>query len=305
MIWPTTEFIWRETMLQLRRERLIAVSTISTVAVLLVLLGANLLFIQNLQLWTGRAAAEVEVSAYFNKDLDRLDAQRIARTVAAWPEVRQAQFVPREEGWKQLRSGLTSASKLEGLDASILPDAIHVKAVDASQVRGIAKKLATMEGVKTVIPSPEAKSRAGDFAEKMVRFQKTVGLIGLIVAIVVGVAGMFIVHNTVRLALHARWREIYIMQLVGATRALVAAPFLLEGAIHGAVGATVACCLLVPAHMYLRTVAHRAAPFFLLQPDSTLIPFSICMVVGGAVLGVIGSSFSMRRFMRRRPEWHG
>ena len=72
MIWPTTEFVWRETMLQLRRERLIAVSTISTVAVLLVLLGANLLFIQNLQLWTGRAAAEVEVSAYFNKDLDDL-----------------------------------------------------------------------------------------------------------------------------------------------------------------------------------------------------------------------------------------
>lgn len=297
MIWQTLNFVWRETLLQLRRERLIAVSTISIVAVLLVLLGANLLFILNLRLWTGRTAAEVEVAAYFEKGFDRLSAQRVARTIATWPEVESARFVSREEGWQQLQKSLAGSVKLRGFDASVLPDAVHVKVHDPKQAEPVAKKLLKTEGIKDV------PNRFGGFARAVVRFKNAVTWAGLVISILVGLAGVFIVHNTVRLALYARWREIYIMQLVGATRALIAAPFLLEGAIHGAIGAWLACCLLVPGHMYLRTLAARNAPFFLLQPDQALIPFALYLMLGGAALGVIGSLFSLRRFLRRKPEW--
>jgi hypothetical protein len=50
-------------------------------------------------------------------------------------------------------------------------------------------------------------------------------------------------------------------------------------------------------------VAARSAPFFLLQPDQALLPFGCYLVLGGALLGVIGSAFSLRRFLRRKPEW--
>ena len=297
MIWHRLEFIWRETLLQLRRERLIAISTISIVAVLLVLLGANLLFLTNLRLWTGRTAAEVEVSAFFTRGYDRLSAQRAAKEIALWPEVESVRFIPREEGWEQLQKSLTGSRQLRGFDASVLPDAVFVRVHDPSQAEPVAKKLQAVVGVKDV---PNA---FGDFARAVVRFKRAVTWAGIVVAILVGLAGLFIVHNTVRLALYARWREIYIMQLVGATRSLIAAPFLLEGAIHGAVGAWLACCVLIPTHMYLRTVAARSAPFFLLQPDQALLPFGCYLVLGGALLGVIGSAFSLRRFLRRKPEW--
>jgi cell division transport system permease protein len=297
MILPTLDFIWRETLLQLRRERLIAVSTISIVAVLLVLLGANLLLVLNLRLWTARTAHEVEVAAYFQKGFARLSAQRVARTIATWPEVESARFVPREEGWEELRKSLAGSVKLEGFTAAVLPDAVRVRVHDPRQAEPVAKKLLKAEGIKDV------PDRFGGFARGVVRFKNAVTWAGLVISILVGIAGVFIVHNTVRLALYARWREIYIMQLVGATRALIAAPFLLEGAIHGAIGAWIACCLLVPGHMYLRTLAARNAPFFLLQPDEALIPFALYLILGGAALGVIGSLFSLRRFLRRRPEW--
>ncbi len=298
MIWHRLEFIWRETLLQLRRERLIAISTVSIVAVLLVLLGANLLFLTNLRLWTGRAASEVEVSAFFAKGYDRLSAQRAAKEIATWPEVESVRFVPREEGWEQFQKSLTGGRKLRGFDASVLMDAVSVHVHDPSLVEKVAKKLRATAGVEAV-----PMERSGDLARKVVRFKNAVTWAGSLVAILVGLAGLFIVHNTVRLALYARWREIYIMQLVGATRSLVAAPFLLEGAIHGAIGAWLACCVLIPAHMYLRTVAARSAPFFLLQPDRALLPFGCYLILGGALLGLIGSAFSLRRFLRRKPEW--
>jgi len=297
MIWHRLEFIWSETLLQLRRERLIAISTVSIVAVLLVLLGANLLFIMNLHLWTGRTAAEVEVSAFFRKDFDRQSAQRTAGLVATWPEVASARFVPKEEGWPEFQKTVPGSAKLRGFDASAFPDAVYVRVKDPRQAEAVAKKLRAAEGVKAV------PDRFGDFARAVAKFRDVVTGAGIVVAILVGLAGLFIVHNTVRLALYARWREIYIMQLVGATRSLIATPFLLEGAIHGAVGAWLACCVLIPTHMYLRTVAARSAPLLLLQPDQALLSFGCYLVLGGALLGVIGSAFSLRRFLRRKPEW--
>ena len=298
MIWPRIEFIWRETLLQLRRERLIAVSTVSVVAVLLVLLGGDLLFLLNLQVWTGRTAAEVEVSGYFAKDFDRLSAQQVAREIATWPEVESARFVPREEAWQQFQRDIAASVKLRGLTASVLPDAVHVRVHDPRQAEPVASKLKATRGIKDV------PNRFGGFARAVVRFRNAVTYAGVVIAVLVGLAGVFIVHHTVRLALYARWREIYIMQLVGATRPLIAAPFLLEGVIHGAIGAWIACCLLLPTHMYLRAMAARSAPFFLLQPDQALIPFGLYLLLGGAVLGFLGSAFSIRRFLRRRPEWH-
>ncbi len=94
------------------------------------------------------------------------------------------------------------------------------------------------------------------------------------------------------------------MQLIGATRPVIAASFLLEGIAHGVLGAMLASCLLIPAHMYLRSLSERSAPFLLLAPDNTLLSFGLGLTLAGAILGLSGSAFSVRRYLRRRPEWH-
>jgi len=124
-----------------------------------------------------------------------------------------------------------------------------------------------------------------------------------VIGFLVAIAGVFIVHNTIRLALHARRREIYIMQLIGAGRGVIAAPFLLEGILHGALGAALSCCVLLPAHMYLRSLSERSTLFLLLAPDNALITFGVGLIVAGAFLGLTGSAFSVRRYLRRKPEW--
>jgi cell division transport system permease protein len=305
MIWHTIEFIWRETLLQLRRERLIGIATVSTVAVLLVLLGANLLFLFDLRLWTSDVASQVQVSAYFAKDFPRAQAETAASTVGRWPEVRTARFISREEGWEEQkrRTAIFRTAERQGFGPEVLPDSVRVWVREPAQVPAVAKKLEKLEGVNDVIPSTAKPGRAGQYARAVVRFQHAVTWTGLILGVLVALAGMMIVHNTVRLALHSRWREIYIMQLVGATRSVIAAPFMLEGAIHGALGAAAAVCLLVPAHMYLRAIASSSSAWFRLQPDLEVIRFAVCLILGGALLGLTGSAMSVRRFLSHKPEW--
>jgi len=304
MIWNTLEFVFRETALHLRRERLIAIATISTVAVLLLLLGAIVLFLLNLSVWSQRLAQQLEVRAYFQRDFPREEAQKAAQQIAAWPEVRSASFVTKEEGWEWLKKNVVSGAELQGLD-NPLPDRVDVLAKDPEFAPEVARRLEKLPGVKDVVPSAASASQSGSFARRVVQAKRLVTWVAILASLLAAVAGALIVHNTVRLALHSRWREIYIMQLVGATRSLIAVPFLLEGMLHGAVGAALACCILVPAHMFLRNLTAHSAPFLLLAPNPTLLPFTLAVLAVGALLGLTGSAFSVRRYLRQKPEWQG
>jgi cell division transport system permease protein len=305
MIWDAVDFVCRETALHIKRERLIGIATISTVGVLLLVLGAIALFVLDLQLWTGRLTGEIRVRAYFASDFPREEAQKAADDIAEWPEVKSVLFVSKEEGWEEMKDKLASSARLGDDFQNILPDAVWVRPTDVDLVAKLSTKLEGLNGVKTVNPSSEESKRTGGLTQSIARAKRVVSWAGLVVAVLVVVAGVFIVHNTIRLALHSRWREIYIMQLVGATRTTVAAPFLLEGMLQGLIGSALACCLLVPAHMYLRDLSARAAPFFFLLPDSALFSFSLYLLLAGAVLGLSGSALSIRRYLRRRPEWQG
>jgi cell division protein FtsX len=303
MIWDQIDFILRETGLQLRRERLIAIATISTVAVLLLVLGALALLHLNLQVWTDRMANELELWGYFAKEAPRAEARQAAMRIISWPEVRSGRFVPKEEGLKQLQTYLAGSRKLHGI-GNPLPDAVRLQLRDPNLVPAVARRLAETKGIKRVVPSASEATRQGSLASRIVGAKRISIWAGGVISALVAVAGMLIVHNTIRLALHARWREIYVMQLVGATRSLIAAPFLLEGTVHGLLGAALACCLLVPAHMYLHSLSARAAPFLRLLPDRAMLSFGLGLLLAGALLGLTGSIVSIRRFLLRRPEWH-
>lgn len=307
MIWDAIDFVCRETALQLKRERLIAIATVSTVAVLLTVLGAIVLFHVDLRLWTKRAGDELTVWVYFSGEVPREQARKEAAEVATWPEVRAARFVPKEEGLEEMRTWFPNTSALTTQN-NPLPDAARVGARDPELLPALVRKLEGLPGVKDVVPRSElAESTTGPIAW-VIQAKRIVAWGGLALGFLVSFAGVLIVNNTIRLALHARRRDIYIMQLVGAAHGAITAPFLLEGAIHGLLGAALACCVLVPAHMYLRSLVERAAPLgplFFLAPDSILLPFGLYLLLAGMVLGGLGSALSVRRFLRRRIEWEG
>ena len=297
------DFVIRELALHLKRERLIAVTTISTIAVLMLVLGSLVLFMLDVRSLTHNLRDVLEVRAYFQRDLSRQRAEETAKAVARWPEVRTARFVPKEEGWRWLSRNLVSSSKLRGID-NPLPDSVTVYVKEPEMVPRAAAKLEALPGVKDVVPSASDSKKTGSFWYRCIQAKRILTGAGIAVSALVALAGVFIVHNTIRLALHARWREIYIMQLIGAGRGVIAAPFLLEGMLHGAVGAALAVCMLLPVHMFLRSRSAESVPFIVLAPDSILVWFGLGLLAAGLVLGFTGSAFSVRRYLRKRPEWH-
>jgi cell division transport system permease protein len=308
----SVEFVLEEVLTDLRRDRVISLSTIGIVMVAMLLLGAAILFVFNLRLWTDQISSELTVTLYLKKDVSRSRAIALRREIADWDKIVSARLTPREEVWQKFRITHPVGSRLDNLknpftdEITVQTEQTEDRRETAGYLESTARKLSALGEAKDVVPSAEAISARGGLPQKIIRLRFWVHAIALVLSIAMGLAAFLVIHNTSRLSLYARRREIYIMQLVGATPAFIASPFLLEGAVLGFLGATLACCILVPLHMYLRALAEASGwPLLQLLPDSLMLPFALTVVLGAVLFGMAGAGISLSRFLSRPLEMEG
>ncbi len=113
-------------------------------------------------------------------------------------------------------------------------------------------------------------------------------------------ATLFIVSNTIKLTLYARREELEIMALIGGTPAFIKAPFLVEGALQGALGGVVA---LIGSYALFHFVLQQGLGAVLLVPGISGISFldasqQLTLVATGVLIGFFGSLFSLRKLVR-------
>ncbi len=268
--------------------------TVGTIGLAFTVLAGYLLVFQALaraaEAWAGR----LEVSAYLEDALGEAGGRDLARQVAAWPGVTRATYVSKAEALTRFRAALAGQTALlEALPGNPLPASIEVAlATDrrtAGGIRDVAAALRRLAGVSDVEYGREE-------AERLATLLRAVRLAGVAVALVLTLVATLIVASTVRLALYARQEEIEILRLVGATERFVRAPFLIEGALQGLAGASLA--------LGLAALAHRIVLPSLLALGDVLSPAAVGFLsvgtiaaVGGAgvLLGLAGSWLSTGR----------
>jgi len=289
------EFFFQETSLNIRRHALMSLAAIGTVAASLVVVGAALLLACNFNFWIQQVASEVQINVYLDRQLTGKQAQTLFSTIVDLPSVKSATFVPREEGFERLRRSLNLDPELLNIK-NPLPDAIEVQAQDPNQVPVLAETLQELKGVKDVVYPTQ-------LTEKILTIQHIVQVGSWVAILLVALATLIIVHNTIRLTIFARRREISIMQTVGATNCFVMVPFLMEGTFHGLVGASIACTILLVGYGYLLRLISNSFPLFQLVTErSTLINLTLVILASGIILGLLGSMVSTLRFLRDTPN---
>jgi cell division transport system permease protein len=151
-----------------------------------------------------------------------------------------------------------------------------------------------MEGVEDVLYGQE-------WIERLTGIIQVMKILGIMIGGVLGVTSLFIVANTVRLAVYARAEEIEIMRLVGATRAYIQLPLILEGSLQGGVGAALALGLLYVLYRATLWQFGTSAPTIFSESEMGQfleVGYQMAMVGTGALLGGVGSLVAVRRFLR-------
>lgn len=282
----------------MRQSPFLCTAAIGTVTVSLCVLTFFAIVVLNVQQLTQHWSREVEVVAYLDDVPAKKQLNALVREAESLSEVEEVKYVSRQEAYEDFRERLGDDSiLLDGLEKDFLPASLRMSLKEEHRNRA---------GVETVVSHLKKKKTFSDFRygqDWLERFESFVGLIKVAGAILGGFllfATLFIVSNTIKLTVYARRDELEVMSLVGGTAIFIKTPFLIEGALQGAVGGLIA---LGSSYLLYSLFLHQGLETLLLATGAETVlflpPFFQTMViVTGTSLGLFGSLLSLRKFVR-------
>jgi cell division transport system permease protein len=131
---------------------------------------------------------------------------------------------------------------------------------------------------------------------RILRIVELAGLIGVV--FILGITG-FIIANTIKLALYNHRMEIEIMELVGARRGSIYAPYMLEGLGQGVLGALIGIGFVFSVYLLISNSMAQSELLQMVFPAFHFLPVNILggIVLAGAMVGMGGSFLAVRRFL--------
>ena len=167
----------------------------------------------------------------------------------------------------------------------------------------IAAAIEADETFRSICDEPDNPADSLKYGQKTVdrlfSVTKYVRYLGVALVLLLVFIALVFINNTIRLAIMARRKEIAIMRLVGASNGFIRGPFLMEGALHALIGSLLAVGVLQVLRMYGIPKLQSALSFLSLDVSgNTYIMIYIVLVVAGLVIGLLGSAFAMRRYLK-------
>ena len=290
----TVEYFIKEAVSSLKHNSLMSIASVSTVALSLLILGLFLVMVLNLNNMASALESQVQISAYLQDNLSDRDAREIGTRITKIPGVIQVTYVSKEEALARFKDRLGEQKGLLTAlgDSNPLPNAFEVKVDNPEKVKPVAEAVSQLKGVEN--------ARFGqEVIERLFALTKMMRVFGVVLILFLALAALFIISNTIRITVFARRREIGIMKYVGATDWFIRWPFMLEGMILGAGGAIIAVILLIETYTLFTQQVYESLAFLPLIPKYPFLTYvgGILLVIGTAI-GAMGSTISLRRFMK-------
>jgi cell division transport system permease protein len=269
----------------IRRVPLMTTVSVGTIGLSLMVFGLFLLITYNVQGIVEELRAKVDVEVFLEEEVRGETLSVLRAEIATIPGVQDVHYISREEARARFVAdfGDTLLSLLEGnpLPASLLITLTEDQRT-AEGAALISDRIEPMSGVDEVV-------YGRGWVERFDRLIVALSAVSVLIGLVVSLASVFVISNTVKLTVWARREAIAIMKLVGAKDGLIKLPFLIEGTFQGTVGAALAVAVLYSLYGYVSPGLGEVA-FFPLS-------VSAAIVVMWAVLGGIGSQLSLRQFL--------
>jgi cell division transport system permease protein len=275
----------REALTASRRAPLLSALGVVTIAFSLFAFGLFGLVAINIRRALDKVEERVEVRAFVSDSADIESVAAAMKDIGELPQVFRVDYVSREAALERARTEMGEFADV--FEAGVLPASIevHLRAGMRSPaiVKSVADRIRTYHFVDDVRYGEE-------WVEKLYRLRTIATVAGIALGVAFGAVAVIIIGATIRMTVLARAKEISIMRLVGATDMFVRLPFLIDGLVKGVLGGLLALLFVWVADRFVNEYFIQTIFF-----DREMI---FVGVVGGALMGVLGSLVSVGRHLR-------
>ena len=274
------------------RNPVMSLASTFTVGLMLLLFAFMLTTDRGLQAAAGILESKVELALFLDDDARVSDILDLRARIEADPAVDRVDYVTKEQAMKRLVDIAASRKDIQLVDVGTnpLPASLEIKlarAQDAARVGAILRSEIGKGVVSEVVDNPP-------LVDKVLTVTRVLSIGGVAVLAMMLIVTLFVIVNTIRIAVHARRDEIEIMKLVGATDWFVRWPFVLEGMLVGMLGAVAALAVVLTAAGpitsslvgFLEIVPLSFGSAFLWQLAASVFGLALLVGGGGAMLSV-------------------
>jgi len=282
-------YIFREGFSGFTRAKLSTFAAIMTICISLLLLGAFTILVLNANDVVESLREKVEMEAFLADHLSPIEVSIVRDSIASLEGVREVRYVSKEQAAAIFKEEFGEDIH-KVLDFNPLPASIKIFLKDgfktAKAAESVYQAVKQIKGVDDVI---YRKTLLEMLDRRATTFLWLIFGIGVFITI----SSIFLVANTIRLAIYAKRKIVQTMKLIGATKSFIRGPFVLEGFVQGFIGGCAAAGILFLVFEYLaRWISVELSDFVRMEP------FYYGVVIGvGCLLGILGSAISIRRFL--------
>jgi cell division transport system permease protein len=282
----------------MRQSPVLSLASVATIAVALALLAFFAIAVLNVQQLTASWEETLAIVAYLDDVPDDKIVKGWVNDIESYPEVAKVTFVSRNAAYERFRKRLgDDADLIEGLGPEVLPASLEISFAD--DWRNEAAIANVVERLRKDHRFNDLQYGQG-WLEKLEAFLLLLRVSGSALGGFLIFAALVIVANTIKLTLYVRQDELEAMAMVGGTSLFIKLPYLVEGALQGLLGGVTALGL---SFLVFQVVLQKSLGSLLLITGIDTIHFlppvwQGMLVVGGSLIGLLGSLFALRKFVR-------
>ena len=279
------------------RNGLMSLASLFIIVACLFVFGVFLVFTANLNFLGDQVTNQCQIQAYITDEASHGgQIQRISDTIKKIDGISGITFELGEDTFKEFKAGLKEEelASYSGLPDDIIDDSFKVTLADISRSQEVSEKIEKIDGVYRV-------ENRQDMINIVYSVTNAIRHVSVWIILIFMFISVFIISNTIKLALYARRKEINIMKYVGATDAFIRWPFMIEGMIVGFAGAVLAFFIIESC--YIAALSALAS-----VPAGTIISFKkfgdiwamilFPFIAVGVSIGAVGSALSIRKYLR-------
>lgn len=292
MIFENVGFYFKEALLSFRRSTLMSMAAIVSITTILIIVGVFLLISINSSLFLKNLESQLEIIVYLKDDISKAEVKALENNIVGINGIEEIKFVSKEEAYQRLLKDLGDQRDiLNAIEVNPLPASYEIKVKDPKVIEQIANQIEKLKKVEEV-------EYGQGIVEKLLNFTYIFRIVGILILALLVFASILIISNIIKITVYARRNEIEIMSLSGATHWFIKWPFVIEGFLQGFISAILAILILYKFYFFAINKVHQAVPFLPVVWDKMeLLPIGVAIVVLGSLVGILGSMFSVGKYI--------
>ena len=294
--WEVFDYAVTAALVGLWRHRFMTGATVLTTALMLLMLNVFVVLVTHLNVALEALEHRVNVIAYIREDAPPGKVRELQSSLQNRSDVLEVIYVTKDEALARLREHFADRAELLAMVSdNPLPASLEIRARNPESLENIVSLLETKVGPESVL---EEVALQEDIVERLLSLTTATRVAGVAMTAGLAVVSLFIVINTIRIAVYSRRQEIEVMKLVGATDWFVRWPFVFEGMLYGLLASLLTLLIVVPAYDPVVENFWALLSFLPVERDpQSVTKLALMTMVVGIALGAAGSYISVRRFL--------